>query len=846
MLNRQLLFQSLHSPAWFWFSVVVVLVTVWLIVTLLRYERRLVPRHIGYLLLLLRVLVAGTVFVALLEPVISWTIERRQTGRILVAVDLSDSMRTIDKHAQPAEKLRWARSLGLIGNAAIDARLDRWMADFEAGREPQWVLDSEVTDGVDKLELARIRRENLDGVFQDIDQLSRLETTRRLLETGPQALLPQLRQRGDVELLIFAGKSQSAGDMTLEHVIAEPPTTLLPGTTDVTTPLSEAVSQLSSVPIAGVVVFTDGRDHGTRDPLTVARRLGDVTLPIYPVVIGSQHQPRDLAVAGLDYPLTVFQGDQPLLNATFNTAGFEGETIDFVLRQTEPDSAQTQTVRIEGPVTNLEFELPADEVGRREFTVDIPAQPGESTPDNNLETFAMTVVDDRARVLLLEGEARWEFRFIHNAYARDERVGLEEVVFDQPFLNILPDTFYSRQLKLPPDAASLEGTPFAEVDLVIIGDVDSSDLPENAWELLDRFVGESGGTVVFVAGRRHFPLAHQSATLARLLPVTDLRVTQAAGDNGQKSPSARGFGIRLTPEGASETFLQFAADTIENQRVWSQLPGHVWGLFGQAKPGASVLAYALQPGERPTLDVQRRSPVIVHQHYGAGQVLWIGIDSTWRWRFRVGDKYHHRFWGQLARWATNNKSVAGNEFVKFGPDRADITEGEVATIRARWSETFLKSAVGLKAYAEVWRPIKSGGEELVSRVDLAVSDRHPLLFEGPLAGLSVGEYQVKLLVENADVGPETISADFVVHRQPTMEGSDMTANRDLLLQMADASHGRLFEPHELQELPPLLDGISRDMSAFEETTLWDHWLLLVVLITLLTAEWVLRKLNGLP
>jgi hypothetical protein len=98
----------------------------------------------------------------------------------------------------------------------------------------------------------------------------------------------------------------------------------------------------------------------------------------------------------------------------------------------------------------------------------------------------------------------------------------------------------------------------------------------------------------------------------------------------------------------------------------------------------------------------RRFGVIVHQYFGAGQVVWMGIDSTWRWRYRVGDRYHHRFWAQLARWAAS-KMAAGNDFVRFGSEKAELELGQDAQIRAAWTSAFLQAHPKLKARAEFIR-----------------------------------------------------------------------------------------------------------------------------------------------
>jgi hypothetical protein len=668
-----------------WFSLVVVLAAIVCVVMLMRYERRLVSRSVGYGLLALRVTVLALLFFTLMQPVLSWTLDRERTGRIVVAIDLSDSMETADRHASPVEKLRWARALGMIGNAQINSRLDQWVADLEAGRTPQWVDENEESDPQRRQQLIAARKENLKGIFDEINRLSRREIVLRLLTQTSSPLLADLDKVGNVELVIFAGRSAAADEKTLSTFVGKPPLTLLTSVSDLSQAFTGASVDEEATKVLGVVLFTDGRDHGGRKAVDLATQLGQMDVRVFPVMLGSELRPKDLAIASLEYPQRAYQDDQPILKATLNTSGYENENIEIVLERKGEDPI-SKTIQADGPSVAVEFTLDAAKVGRAQYTIRTPARPGETRDDNNSKKFAVTIVNDKSRVLLVEGEARWEFRFVDNALTRDQHVDVKQVVFDQPFLGKLNDTFFPRRLDIPADSDDLASSPFSEPDLVIVGDVAPEHMPAVGWELLEKFVAESGGTLVFVAGKRHLPTGYDSKILDRLIPMKTLKPVDITGLSATASPTERGFHLRLTPEGESEEMLKFSRDPVENREIWSGLPGHLWGLVGEAKPGATVYAYAVQPDQKP----ERKAAVIVHQHYGAGQVLWVGIDSTWRWRHRVGDQYHHQFWGQLARWAADSKSDAGNEDVKFGPDRTDIELGEDAMLRARWTRRFLK------------------------------------------------------------------------------------------------------------------------------------------------------------
>ena len=72
------------------------------------------------------------------------------------------------------------------------------------------------------------------------------------------------------------------------------------------------------------------------------------------------------------------------------------------------------------------------------------------------------------------------------------------------------------------------------------------------------------------------------------------------------------------------------------------------------------------------------------------------------------------------------------------------------------------------------------------------------------------------------------------------------ADTETLRAIAEASGGRVFEPHETAELAAEFLNAEQTAQIREETNLWDHWSMMLVFFGLMTLEWVVRKLNGLP
>ncbi len=838
-MRRELIFQGLQTDGWWLWLGVVALAAV-LIVLLLRLERKLVTPGVGWLMLFLRLAVLGTLFLTVLQPVMTWSQDREKRGQVLIALDVSESMSTADKQASESEKLRWARALGMYGNAATRKRIDRWLKALDEGREPAWVDPEETQDPIRRRELAATRRENLQGVFDELTRLTRTEIAMRLLTQTENPLLKQIDDVANTQLRIFAKKSDMAEADLLSKFVDEPPISIGTGTSSLTQALTSG-----EAPLIGVVLLTDGRDTSGQDPVNIAAQLGALGAPVCPVVLGSEFRPKDLSIGTLEYPQTVFLDDNAVLSAEILSFGRKDEDVLVTLEQ-DGEVVESRSVRAGEGSSRVEFKLETSEEGRKKYQIKVEPQEGETREDNNEAEFAITIVDDRARVLLVDGESRWEFRFMHRALDRDERVDVSSVVFEQPYIGQLNSTYFARALVLPKNVEEIDKTPLADVDVVIVGDIAPEKLTDEFINLLDRYVSELGGTVVFQAGKRHMPQAHQNELLLKMLPIKSAAVMNLKGLEEAGSPRERGLHLFVTAEALDEAMFQFVEGRFENRRFWQQLPGHNWAVVSEAKPGANVFACVFDPVQQQNFEYERKNAVIAHQYYGFGQVLWMGIDSTWRWRFREGDKYHHRFWGQLARWAASNKASAGNDSVRLKLSATELQEGEDLTITALWSQRQISQQPNTRATAIVKRLGPDGGDdEVFAKVPLEPEQGRTRAHGGRLPAPPAGSYRIELIV-NGQEDDVPITADFFVEQEKSLELSDVSCNRELLQQIADASGGRVFNANEVDQIAEMFMDKNQTETEETKTELWDHWIMMLVFFGLLTVEWIVRKLNGLP
>ncbi len=836
-MKPDFVFSGAHEGLWTWFWAGLVAVAAVLILMLLQQERRLVSRKAGLAMLVLRLGVLAMLLLTLMQPVITWSRDTEITGSVLVALDVSESMSTADRQASPAEKLRWARALGMYGNAGTNDRIDAWLAAMEAGQEPEWVQPNESADPTRRAELTAARKQNLNGVFDELGRLSRREIALQLLTKTQSPLLEQLSEVAATQVSVFAGEAQAADEKVLQAFVDDPPLAVGIGLSDI----SKAMGQ-SDTRLKGIVLLTDGRHTSTNDPVSLAAQLGNTGIPVYPIILGSAFRPRDLSIGNLEYSQTVFKDDNATLTADILASGFDGEKVSVTLKR-DGEILSEKTVVANG-TSVVEFPLNATEEGRQKFEISVAPQDGETREDNNTVAFAMNVVDDHARVLLLDGESRWEFRFLHRALDRDERVETTSVVFNQPYIGQLNSPYFAQSINLPADVESLDDTPLADIDVVIVGDVSPQDLNEGLLTMLDRYVSELGGTVIFQAGKSYMPLAYDSETLAKMLPIMNASEVNRRGLAETGSPRERGVHVFLTADALDEAMFQFVGERFENRRFWSRLPGHSWAVVAQAKPAASVFACVFDPDRNTGPEFERNNALIAHHYYGFGQVMWMGIDSTWRWRFRAGDKYHHRFWGQLARWAASNKAAAGNASVRLKLSGTELNQGDDLRITALWSRKRIGQNPGTRATIVVTSLDEDGERKPFSELQLEPEEGRTRAHSGRLAALPAGSYRAEVRIPGEENDP--IFADFFVHEEKSLELSDVSCNRALLQQIAEASGGRVFNADEASEIPELLRGEADTETRKTTTPLWNHWGVMLVFFGLMTLEWIVRKLSGLP
>jgi hypothetical protein len=687
--------------------------------------------------------------------------------------------------------------------------------------------------------------------------------------TGADGLLGLCDSQYNVRLYRFAGevREQSLGDSSPASAPATE--TRDQGRTDLAGALDRALSDVPAGLLAGVVVLSDGRHNAASPVVAAARRLRARNVPLCAVAFGADRGPRDAAIAAIDAPDTVYLKDRTLITARVKLDGLAGRSVRVNLVE-DGRVLDSRELRAASDAYRGEVRL-ADEpqtAGLHEYRIIVEPQGDEAFDANNEQAVTVYVTDDRARLLMIDGRPRWEFRYLKNLFENRDRTVRLQYVLTRPDLiaaapprNPVPASA-SRPLEdaeataLPADASE-----WAKFDVVVLGDVSPDALSGEHVEALRKFVVDRGGTLITIAGPCYMPHAFGATPLRDLLPVV-FRPSQRAVTEGAEDS----FRITLTDEGRRSPIMRQAVSDADNERIWASMPEVYWRYPNlSAKPGAKVMAFALGKdapdyvtdsasergggadvrARRMREQFQRHRALITCHNVGLGRVLFLSFDRTWRMRYRAGDLYHHRFWGQVLRWASGGRLPAGTALVKLGVERGHYRDDERVQVRARIVREDLSPLVSDRVAVKV----STDGKVVLKRSLDRVEDT-PGLYSADLGAMPPGEYSVELDAPEARAmldaeGVRSVRTQFAVDAGAPEEQIELGADRALLSNLVEQAGGVMVEPWRargvLQALgdPELVRHDRRDLS------LWASWPLLILMLSLVTLEWLIRKRAGL-
>ncbi|MCH7225769.1 hypothetical protein [Haloferula sp. A504] len=604
----------------------------------------------------------------------------------------------------------------------------------------------------------------------------------------------------------------------IERRIAAPPEdeSALAGT-DLSEPFTQLLEQGDN--LRAVVLFSDGDYNLGQPPVVASQKLLQRGVPLFTVPVGSGKRLPDLDLISVTAPTYGIVGEKVQIPFTIRSS-LEREVRTVVRLRDENGRERTKEVVLPPDAETYDSILwQIDAEGSATLELTVPIAEGERIDSNNSRKFTLSGRPESIRVLVIETLPRWEYRYLRNALSRDPGVDLSCLLF-HPQLGMGDGPDYIAEFPSLPEE-------LARYDVIMIGDVGTEQLSVEQCGMIAGLVENQASGVVFLPGPKGNQRSLLDTPLGELMPVVlDM-------DNPQGIVDPVASPLELTGEGRG-SLLTLLADTEEgNPDVWRSLPGFFWhSAVVKAKGGTEVLA--VHANRRTNFGP---TPLIVTSTAGTGKVLYMGIDSAWRWRRGVEDKYHYRFWGQVARWMSYQRNMAAGQRIRlfFAPERPE--PGDTVTLNAN---AFDPNGAPLeKGQVAVDATLPDGSSQ---RVILQKNDSAWGSFSGRLKITQPGEWTLsaKIAGENGEAVETKLLAQGV-----ELEKVGQPARPDVLEEMARIARGRMIQPASLAELIREIAALPEPRPIENRIPLWSQWQTVALVVLLLALFWTGRKLNGM-
>jgi uncharacterized membrane protein len=591
--------------------------------------------------------------------------------------------------------------------------------------------------------------------------------------------------------------------------------------------LDGARQELAGLPLAGMVLVSDGADTTDAELADALLALKAEAVPVFTVGVGRERLSRDIQVDRVSTPRRALKGASLVIDAVITQTGYAGETVAL---NVEDDGriVGSQEVKLptDGEPAAVRVRFTATDAGARVFRFRIAPRPGEQVTQNNQREALIEVTDRREKILYFEGEPRFEMKFIRRAVTDD--LNLQVVALQR--------TADNKYLRIDVDDPEhlLGGFPKTREELfayrgLILGSIEAGAFTGDQLRMIADFVEKRGGGLIMLGGPRAFAEGGYAGTpVGDVLPVVLERPARATESNAVSH-----LKVALTRGGEAHAVTQIASTEAASAARWRELPTVTSvNTLTQVKPGATVLLSGT--------DERRRDQVVLaYQRFGRGKAIAFPVQDSWQWQMHasisVEDQTHENYWRQLLRWLVDG--VPDHVEAHTTADR--VEPGQPVTVVAAVVDPAFVELNDAHVVAHVTTP-KGAVLDLPMQWTGERNGEYRVTFEAAEQGLYAARVE-------ADRAGKSVGADVTQVRAAPGDAEyfDATMHAARMQRIADETGGRFYTPEKVTALAEDVRYTGRGVTTIEERELWHMPIVLILLVTLVSAEWGYRRAVGL-
>jgi uncharacterized membrane protein len=600
------------------------------------------------------------------------------------------------------------------------------------------------------------------------------------------------------------------------------------GATHIGGGLEQFARETEDLPVGAIVLLSDGSENsagmnGGEIGSAALQVLKERHLPVHTVGFGNEEHAHDIEMEDVSVAASAIANGRIAATVTLTQHGYSGRQAMLTVRDGDKTLIQRETsLAADGRLQSEQLFFPAGGSGAKSLTFAIEPLAGEESLLNNAVTRPILVSDAKRRILYVEGEPRWEYKFIRRSEEDDPTVQIVSM------LRTSENKLYRQGIGDPNELA--EGFPVRAEDLfgysgIIIGSVAADYFTPLQKELLREYVDRRGGGILFLGGSSSLSDGGWGASaLNDLLPT----FLPSGNHNFRRNPAT----VELTAAGMDSPITRLLDDPEKNAERWKKLTYLAdYEDPGSPKPGATELA-DMNTGHR-------RLPLLITESYGSGRTAILATGGTWRWQMSeaLGDPSHDLFWQQLLRWLV---AESPGPVAVLIPVRTLMDEGGVQ-FTAQVHDKLFQPATDAHVTAHIIGP-----EGVNALVDMRPSQNTPGQYQAEWTAEKPGTYLAEVVAEAQGSQPQELGRDVLTFQRENgvAENFHTEQNRRLLEQLASETGGRYWKLSELKNLPRDISYSEAGISVRTTKELWNMPIVFLLLLGLPIAEWLLRRKWG--
>ncbi|HXC32689.1 MAG TPA: glutamine amidotransferase [Verrucomicrobiae bacterium] len=584
--------------------------------------------------------------------------------------------------------------------------------------------------------------------------------------------------------------------------------------------LKQLAGEAADLPIGAVVLLSDGADNSGGIDLDTISTLRSRRIPVHTVGFGAEQTAHDVEITDAEVAPRALADSRLAAKVTLHQRGYAGQKAMLTVRDGGKVLAGRQiTLAADGVAQNESLLFNPGDAGAKTLQFSIDPLPGEENRDNNSVARLVNVDSNKKRILYVEGEPRWEYKFIRRAEQDDRLITIVSM------LRTSENKIYRQGIEDPKELA--DGFPSRAEDLfpyqgLIIGSVEASYFTAAQKELIEQFVDRRGGGLLFLGGRASLgDGGWASSSLADLLPVT-----LPTKKNTFHRDAAT---VSLTSAGADSIITRLVEDPTANVERWKKLPYLMdYQEVGTPKPGAVVLAEMSAGG--------RKMPMLITENYGRGRTAINATGGTWRWQMSqpLEDQTHEEYWQQLLRWLVTDTP---GRVVGSVPTQMLLDDGHVQFSADVRDKNYLPAA---DAHVEA-HVLGPGG--LAAQVEMTPDPQTPGIFHADWTADQTGSYLTEVIAtrDKDELGRDVLN---FARMDGVAENFHTEQNRDLLEKLSAETGGRYWTPQDVSKLPGEISYSEAGITVRDTKELWNMPIVFLLLLLLPSTEWLLRRRWG--